>query len=62
MKLVLFTYRGAVLGALVLSILLQLAQLRVSEATYKLVRIEAQILLQLTEPAPTPRPAPGSQL
>jgi hypothetical protein len=48
MKLILFTYRALVLGALVLSILLQLALLGVADSIYKLVKIEAMILLQAT--------------
>jgi hypothetical protein len=58
MKLLLFTYRAAVLGALVLVVLLQLALLRVAEATYKLVKIEAEILLMATAPEEPRRPAP----
>ena len=58
MRLILFTYRAAILGALVLTILLQLALLRIQRATYELVKIEALILLQesaAVPPAPAPR-------
>ena len=58
MRLVQFTYHAAVLGALVLIVLLQLALLRIQRATYELVKIEALILLQesaAVPPAPAPR-------
>jgi len=57
-RLILFTYRAAILGALVLTILLQLALIRIQRATYELVKIEALILLQesaAVPPAPAPR-------
>ncbi len=50
----LFAYRATVLGALVLSILLQLAELKVAGAIYRLVKIEAEILIRATEPDPAP--------